>query len=86
MSKKISISLCMITLNEEKYLKKALKNVSPFVDEIVIVDGGSTDRTAEIARQFGAKVIYHKWGNQFCQTKKHSYKACKRKLDFVYGC
>lgn len=56
-----TISLCMIVNNEERLLGHCLKSVRTLVDEIVIVDQGSTDRTPNIARAFGARVISHAW-------------------------
>lgn len=61
--KNLSISLCLPTLNEEKtiakeiiILKSELMTRYPLLDEIVVIDSGSTDRTLEIASMFGAKV------------------------------
>lgn len=51
-----NISLCMIVKNEEKHLARCLESARPHVDEIVIVDTGSTDTTLEIARRYGAKI------------------------------
>ena len=48
----ISVSLCMIVKNEEDVLERCLKSVAGLVDEIIIVDTGSTDRTREIATHF----------------------------------
>ena len=45
----VTITLCMIVKNEEKVLKRCLESISDLMDEIVIVDTGSTDRTKEIA-------------------------------------
>lgn len=56
----LPVSLVVITLNEEKNLERCLQSV-PFVSEIVVVDSGSTDKTVEIARKLGAKVIVEKW-------------------------
>jgi glycosyltransferase involved in cell wall biosynthesis len=53
------ISAIINTLNEEKNLPFALRSVQPWVDEIVVVDMHSEDRTVEIAREFGAKVFSH---------------------------
>ncbi|MDQ6906674.1 MAG: glycosyltransferase family 2 protein [Chloroflexota bacterium] len=53
------ISVIINTLNEEKNLPYALRSVAPWADEIVVVDMHSEDRTAEIAREYGAKVYLH---------------------------
>ena len=52
----ITVSLCMIVKDEEDVLARCLESVSDLVDEIVIVDTGSTDRTREIADQFTNRV------------------------------
>jgi glycosyltransferase involved in cell wall biosynthesis len=57
----MKISACLITLNEEANLPRCLKSVAPVADEIVVVDSGSADRTAEIARGFGARVVHQDW-------------------------
>lgn len=54
------ISVVVNTLNEEKNLPFALRSVRPWADEIVVVDMYSTDRTVEIAREFGAQVYLHR--------------------------
>ncbi|WP_297596849.1 glycosyltransferase family 2 protein [uncultured Cetobacterium sp.] len=57
----MKISVAMITFNEEKILRKTLESVKGLVDEIVIVDSGSTDKTEEIAKEFGAKFFVESW-------------------------
>ena len=52
----MNISLCTIAKNEETSLPKCLSSVKDVVDEMVVLDTGSTDRTVNIAKQFGAKV------------------------------
>ncbi|MFQ5713266.1 MAG: glycosyltransferase [Candidatus Scalinduaceae bacterium] len=69
-----SISLCMIVRNEEENLARCLNSVKEVVDEIIIVDTGSTDRTVEIAKSFGAKVFNHPWEGSFSKARNHSLK------------
>ena len=56
---KVSISAVIITLNEEKNLERCLNSLHNVVDEIVVVDSGSTDNTQNIAASFNAKFITH---------------------------
>ncbi|HTW48674.1 MAG TPA: glycosyltransferase family 2 protein [Acidobacteriaceae bacterium] len=56
----LTLSVALITKNEEANLARTLRSVA-WASEIVIVDCGSTDRTAEIAREFGAKFFVEEW-------------------------
>jgi len=64
-----TLSLCMIVRNEEKWLSQCLDAAKQFVDEIVIVDTGSSDRSVEIAQSYGAKVIELPWEHDFASAK-----------------
>lgn len=55
----------MIVKDEEKNLPRALESARPWVDEVILVDTGSTDRTVQIAQEFKAKVFHHPWENDF---------------------
>jgi glycosyltransferase involved in cell wall biosynthesis len=61
----VKISVALITLNEEANLARTLESVTPLVrdgqGEIIVVDSGSTDRTVEIAKTFGAQVFVEPW-------------------------
>ncbi len=57
----LRVSLTMIVRNEEKNLPHCLESVEGLFQEIVVVDTGSTDRTREIAREFGARVFDFPW-------------------------
>lgn len=69
-----TISLCMITKNEEEYLEQCLNSVKDIVDEIIIVDTGSTDRTKEITKKFNAKIYDFKWIDDFSAARNESLK------------
>lgn len=71
----LRLSLCMIVKDEEEMLPKCLAAVAPAVDEIVIVDTGSSDRTIEIARDFGATVIERAWTGSFSEARNVSFDA-----------
>ncbi|MEG6569299.1 glycosyltransferase [Thermoanaerobacterium thermosaccharolyticum] len=66
------LSLCMIVKNEENNLGRCLESVKDIVDEIIIVDTGSSDRTVDIAKSFGADVFYYKWRNDFSAARNFS--------------
>ena len=55
------ISACLITLNEERNLARALKSLQGIADEIIVVDSGSIDSTAQITREHGAKFLQRTW-------------------------
>ncbi|MEW6447569.1 MAG: glycosyltransferase [Bacillota bacterium] len=67
-----TISLCLIAKNESDNIGRCLKSVEGFVDEIVLVDTGSTDNTIEIAVAAGAKVIEAEWKNDFSHARNIS--------------
>ena len=74
----ISISLCMIVRYEEYILERCLKSVVTLVDEIIIVDTGSIDKTKLIARKYNAKIYDYKWKNNFSDARNYSFsKATK---------
>lgn len=73
---KLKISLYMVTFNEEKRLERTLKAVCDLVDEIIIVDSGSKDKTRDIAVKYGAKFIYHEWVS-YCDQKSFAEQQCK---------
>ena len=73
-----TISLCTIVKNEEKFITQCLESVKNVVDEIVLVDTGSTDNTIEIAERYDAKVYIHPWQNSFSEARNYA-------LQFVTG-
>jgi tetratricopeptide (TPR) repeat protein len=64
-----TVSLCMIVKDEEAMLPRCLAAVAEHVDELIVVDTGSTDRTVAIAESFGAKVLHHEWDGDFAAAR-----------------
>ena len=69
-----TISLCMITKNEEKFLERCLNSVKSIVDQIIIVDTGSKDNTKNIAKRFNAKIFDFEWVDDFSAARNESLK------------
>jgi GT2 family glycosyltransferase/tetratricopeptide (TPR) repeat protein len=65
-------SLCMIVKDEERNLPECLSSVADLVDEVVIVDTGSADRTKEVAARFGARVFDFRWVDHFAAARNES--------------
>lgn len=66
------LSLCMIVRNEAHRLGNCLESVRGLVDELVIVDTGSTDDTVELARRHGAVLGHFAWCDDFAAARNHS--------------
>ena len=72
------LSLCMIVKNEEKSLPRCLGSVRDLVDEMVVLDTGSSDRTVAVAQSFGARVYHFEWYNNFAVARNEA-------LQYVQG-
>ena len=75
------ISLCMIVKNEEKVLARCLESIKNAVDEIIIVDTGSTDTTKKIALKYTDKVYDFKWIDDFSAARNYTFS--KGSKDFL---
>lgn len=75
-----TISLCMIVKNEEVHLPRCLDSVAGLVDEIIIVDTGSTDHTVEIASRYTSKVYSYPWKDDFSAARNESFS--KASMDY----
>ncbi len=74
-AKGLTLSLCMIVKDEEAMLGQCLAAVRDAVDEIIVVDTGSTDRTVEIASEYGARILHHTWTGDFAAARNVSFAA-----------
>ena len=77
----VTISLCMIVKNEEDVLSRCLNCVKDIVDEIIIVDTGSTDDTKKIALQYTEKIFDFEWIDDFSAARNFSFS--KATMDFI---
>ncbi|WP_196601785.1 tetratricopeptide repeat protein [Gloeocapsopsis dulcis] len=70
----MQLSLCMIVKNEEQTLPQCLGSVQGVVDEMIVLDTGSSDRTPDVARKFGAEVYTFEWCHDFAQARNEALK------------
>ncbi|KAB2336791.1 glycosyltransferase [Cytobacillus depressus] len=78
-----TVSLCMIVKDEESYIKRCLDSVSNQVDEIIIVDTGSSDSTLCIAEDYGAKIFKFAWKEDFAEARNFSIEIAKSEYILV---
>ncbi len=75
-----TISLCMIVKNEEMHIARCLDSVADLVEEVIIVDTGSTDRTVEIASRYTSHVYSYPWKDDFADARNYSFS--KASMDY----
>lgn len=78
-----SLSVCMMVQNAEKTLAIALTSLGNAYDELIIVDGGSTDKTCEIAAEYGARIIHSPWPGNHSQQRNVYLREVKTDWFFV---
>lgn len=71
------LSVCLITKDEEQFLAGCLDSVRAVADEIVLVDTGSVDRTLEIARSYGCRVLHRDWDDDFAAARNAGITAAQ---------
>ncbi len=79
----IEISCCMIVKNEEKILARCLDSVADLVEEIIIVDTGSTDRTKEIALRYTDKIYDFEWIDDFSAARNFAFSKAEK--EYIYS-
>ncbi len=82
-TKRITISLCMIVKNEERVLARCLDSVADLMDEIIVVDTGSTDRTKEIASRYTDLIYDFVWTDDFSAARNFAFS--KAHMDYIYS-
>lgn len=75
-------SLCMIVKNEERLLAECLDSLKDYMDEIIIVDTGSTDRTKEIAAGYTTNIYDFQWTGSFSDARNYSFSLATG--DYIY--
>ncbi len=78
----ITISLCMIVKNEEAILARCLDSVADLVEEIIIVDTGSTDKTKEIAAKYTDRIYDFEWIDDFSAARNFAFS--KATMEYIY--
>lgn len=79
----IQISCCMIVKNEERILARCLDSIADLMDEIIVVDTGSSDRTKEIAANYTDKIYDFEWCDDFSAARNFAFS--KAKGDYIYS-
>ena len=79
----MQLTLCMLVKNEEKRLAKAINSVKSIIDELIVVDTGSKDKTKQTARKLGAKVFDFKWNDDFSSARNFSIKKATKEWILV---
>ena len=79
----VTVSLCMIVKNEEKILARCLDSMADLMDEIIIVDTGSTDATKEIAAQYTDQIYDFAWIHDFAAARNYAFS--KAGMDYIYS-
>lgn len=74
----VSVSLCMIVKNEEDVLARCLESAAGLVDEIVVVDTGSADRTKEVAARFTDRVYDYVWKDDFAAARNYAFSLAEK--------
>ena len=72
--KQATLSLCMIVKNEDRFLQGCLESIKDVVDQIIVVDTGSTDKTLNIAQEYNAQIHYFDWCDDFSAARNVSIK------------
>ena len=79
----VLISAAIIAKDEEEHIGRLLESLVGLVDEVVLIDTGSSDRTIDIAREFGATIIRSPWAGDFSYHRNEAIEACNGKYVLI---
>jgi glycosyltransferase involved in cell wall biosynthesis len=80
--KTATLSVCLIIRDEEKTIERAIASIKPVADEIIVVDTGSNDRSAEIAASIGARIYDFPWADDFSAAR--NFAISKSTCDYIF--
>jgi hypothetical protein len=75
----MSLSVCLLTRNEEEHLARAVRSVSGVADEVIVADTGSRDRTLQIAAELGTRVLHFPWEDDFAAGRNFCVEQAREK-------
>ncbi len=81
-----ALSLCIIAKNEEQQISRCINSAKAYVDQIVVVDTGSADATAQAAKELGAEVYHAKWQDDFSLARNRSLEYAKGDWVLILDC
>lgn len=82
----MSISLCIIAKDEELFIKGCIESAKSLVDEVIVLDTGSTDKTVEVSKSLGAKVFESIWEKDFSKARNECIKKATGDFILILDC
>lgn len=79
----LDVSVIILTYNEEIHIRRCLENVKKFAKEVFIIDSYSTDKTLEIAKEYGAVILQNKWENNYAKQLNWGLKNAPIKSKWI---
>ncbi|GAG97731.1 unnamed protein product, partial [marine sediment metagenome] len=79
----LKVGCIFLTLNEETDVEQCLKQFRPYVDYLFVLDGGSTDKTVEIAKRIADEVKVKPFSGKFCDEKNYAWSLLPKDCDWV---